>query len=66
MSTPVSELLVFVGTYTQTMPHVQGKAEGIYTFRFDRSSGVLTRTALATGIDNPAFVALDPRPAEHD
>jgi len=35
----MSELLVFVGTYTETGP---GASKGIYAARFDTSTGKLT------------------------
>ncbi len=45
--------LVFVGTYTH------GASEGIYVFRLDPSSGALERVSVATGIENPTFLAVD-------
>jgi len=33
--------LIFVGTYTQKFPHVNGRADGIYVFRFNSESGKL-------------------------
>lgn len=53
--------LVFVGNYTQRLPHVNGKAAGIDVFRFDAASGALTHVHTATGVTNPSFLTLDPR-----
>lgn len=55
-----SEILTYVGTYTRSLPHVQAKSEGIYVYRLNLASGELTFQAKATGIDNPAFLALAP------
>ena len=53
-------LYVFVGTYTRTMPHVRGKAEGIYIFRLDRATGALTPAGEMLGLSNPSYLAFDP------
>ncbi len=52
---------VFVGTYTQSMGHVQAKARGIPVYRLDPSSGALAHSSTASGVVNPSYVALDPR-----
>ncbi len=52
--------LVFVGTYTEDLGFVHGKAAGIYTCRFDPATGALTVVDSATGIANPSFLALAP------
>jgi 6-phosphogluconolactonase len=49
------ELLVYVGTYT-----AKG-SEGIYVYRLDPSSGALTLASVAAGVENPSFLAVDPR-----
>lgn len=51
--------LVYIGTYTQQLPHVHGTAEGIYVCRLDRATGALERLSAAGGVLNPSFVALD-------
>jgi 6-phosphogluconolactonase len=56
---PVSPL-VFVGTYTQKLGHVDGKASGIYVCRFDTASGALTVVDSATDLANPSFLTLSP------
>lgn len=52
--------LVFVGTYTQDLGFVQGKAAGLYTCRLDTLSGALTIVDTATGINNPSFLTISP------
>lgn len=51
---------VYVGTYTTTLPHVQGKADGIYVFNLDEATGALEPTSAITGVVNPSFLALHP------
>lgn len=51
---------LFIGTYTQQLPHVQGNATGIYAATIDPESGVLTLHHATTGIVNPSFVVPDP------
>ena len=56
---PVSPL-VFVGTYTQKLGHVDGKASGIYVCRLDTTSGALTVIDSVTDLANPSFLTLSP------
>lgn len=51
---------VYVGTYTGTLGHVQGKAEGIYVFTLDQKSGALQPSSVRSGVVNPSFVTLSP------
>jgi len=51
---------VYVGTYTQALPHVDGKAEGIYVFTLEPASGALNLVGVTPGVVNPSFLALDP------
>lgn len=46
---------VYVGTYTGP-----GKAEGIYVFDLDQSSGALRPVQTVAGVDSPSFLALHP------
>ena len=60
-----NELLVYVGTYTESIRFgsgkiVQGKGEGIYIFRMDQSSGAMEPVGKATGVPNPSYLAFDP------
>jgi 6-phosphogluconolactonase len=51
---------LIIGTYTEQLPHVQGKADGILTAPFDPASGRIGPvTPLATA-DNPSYLALSP------
>ena len=53
--------IVYIGTYTQVLPHVAGKAEGIYVYRMDRDTGALQYVSTAAGALNPSFLAVEPR-----
>jgi 6-phosphogluconolactonase len=50
-----SEYLVFVGTYTDQ------DSKGIYSYRFDSSTGKLTPLGLAAEALNPSFLTSDSR-----
>lgn len=50
---------VYIGTYTKTMPHVVGKAKGIYCFEFDAATGRLSGGKLVANVANPTYVAID-------
>ena len=58
MSAAGTELL-YVGTYTERLPHVHGKATGIDCYRFDHRAAALTFLHTTAGVINPSFVALD-------
>ncbi len=49
-----NDQFAFIGTYTRL------GSEGIYTLRLDGETGELMHVSVATGLDNPSFVALDP------
>jgi 6-phosphogluconolactonase len=51
--------IVYIGTYTRSMPHVDGKAEGIYICRYDQARGALEPIGTARGVENPSFLAID-------
>ena len=53
-------LYVYVGTYTETLPHVVGKGEGIYRFVLDPVTGALISAGPATRTRSPSFLALNP------
>src|SRR2546423_3134524 len=53
--------LVYVGTYTHSLPHVQGQARGIHVYRLDAVSGALTFAHTREGLANPSYLTLDPR-----
>ncbi len=60
--TSSDRLTVYIGTYTRRELFVDGKAEGIYIYRLDPSSGELTHAATVAGPGtlNPSFVTLAP------
>lgn len=51
---------IFVGTYTEKLGHVDGKASGIYTCKFNTETGQLTIADSTTGIANPSFLCVSP------
>jgi 6-phosphogluconolactonase len=59
-----SDVLVYVGTYTEPIRFgtgrvLQGKGEGIYVYRLDQASGALEPLS-QTESTNPSYLALDP------
>jgi len=61
----VNALLVYIGTYTETIRFgsgkiLEGKGEGIYIYRMDQSSGALELLGKSTGIMNPSYLAFGP------
>jgi 6-phosphogluconolactonase len=52
--------IVFVGTYTQNLGFVNGKATGIYTCRMDPANGALTVIDSTLDINNPSFLTISP------
>ena len=60
----MTDTLVFIGTYTEpilfgTGKVLQGKGEGIYTYRLNPSSGRLQFVDKISGLANPSYLALD-------
>jgi 6-phosphogluconolactonase len=58
--TVVKTPLIFVGTYTEKLGHVDGKAVGIYACRFNPRSGALVIVDSTPGLANPSFLTLAP------
>jgi 6-phosphogluconolactonase len=54
------EQVVFVGTYTEKLSYVDGKASGIYTCIFDDVSGLFTVIDSVGGLANPSFLTISP------
>ncbi len=52
--------MLYLGTYTRRLPHVDGHGEGIYRLRLDADTGALASDGVAARLTNPAFLALDP------
>ncbi|WP_178392222.1 lactonase family protein [Burkholderia sp. SRS-W-2-2016] len=48
---------VVVGTYTQSMPHVEGKGEGIHLLNFDTASGQLSPITVQAAV-NPTYLTV--------
>lgn len=61
MASP-NRITTYIGTYTRRESFVDGKAEGIYIYHLDPSSGQLTYSATVSGPGtlNPSFVTLSP------
>ena len=57
-----NSITTYIGTYTRRESFVNGKAEGIYIYHLDPSSGELTyaATMAGTGTVNPSFLTLAP------
>lgn len=60
METQSAGTLVYVGAYTTSMAHVQGKAEGISVFRLASVDGALDLTQTVSDIVNPTYLTLAP------
>src|SRR5690348_12223872 len=52
--------LVYVGTYTRLGPPGASKAQGIYVYRIDPSTGGLTLASKIPKVVNPSYLALHP------
>ena len=56
-----SRTFVFVGCLNRAAPYFAGvHGEGIVTLSFDEATGLLAPLAVARGIDNPTYLAVDP------
>ena len=55
-------ITTYIGTYTRRESFVDGKAEGIYIYHLDLSTGELTYNATVAGAGtvNPSFLILGP------
>ncbi|MEM8526242.1 MAG: lactonase family protein [Bacteroidota bacterium] len=54
----VDKLTAYIGTYTRTEGHVDGKAEGIYEVQIDASKGEIVMQKTVAELINPSFVKL--------
>lgn len=52
----MSDVLLAVGTYTQHMPHVDGKGEGIHLLRFNPASASLSPISVFSADYNPSYL----------
>lgn len=57
MSTANTHLLA-VGTYTLSMPHVDGKGSGIELLRFDPATATLAQVIVESGPTNPSYLTV--------
>jgi len=60
-----NEMLVYVGTYTESIRFgsgkvLEGKGEGIYRYRMHPATGALEFDSKTTGVVNPSYIAVDP------
>jgi len=52
-------MLLYIGTYTEPLPHVAGRGEGIYTYHIDLENDGFTPVGLTTVVSNPTYLALN-------
>ena len=57
---PSDELILYVGTYTEKEAHVDGKADGIYVYKFNPSTGKLTYLSTSARVVNPSYLVVHP------
>ncbi|MTB50781.1 lactonase family protein [Lewinella sp. W8] len=55
-SPAVARYDVYVGTYTRTEGHVDGKADGIYRMQIDEATGQIKKHELVAELVNPSFL----------
>jgi len=51
---------LIIGTYTEQLPHVHGKADGILTASFDPASGRIGAVTSLAAARNPSYLATSP------
>lgn len=51
------DMLLYVGTYTSG----ESKSKGIYIHKFDRATGRVSPLRVIEGVEEPSFLAIDPR-----
>ena len=56
-----NSLRLYVGTYTQKLPHVDSKSDGIYVYDLNLDSGEMAFASKLTGVDNPSYLAIEPQ-----
>jgi len=57
---PIDDTILYVGTYTEKEAHVDGKADGIYVYKFDAKTGKLTYLSTSPPVINPSYLAVHP------
>ncbi|MCB8880907.1 lactonase family protein [Acidisoma cellulosilytica] len=58
MSQDDADMLLVVGTYTSTLPHVVGKGLGIHLLGFDSRTGSISDGPVFRGVDNPTWLTI--------
>ncbi len=56
-----NDVRVYIGTYTQRLPHADSKGEGIYVCDLDMRTGELVFISKLIGIVNPSYLAIEPQ-----
>jgi 6-phosphogluconolactonase len=51
---------LLIGTYTETLPHVTGTADGILGASYDPLTGAVSDVTVLASTRNPSYLALDP------
>jgi 6-phosphogluconolactonase len=59
-SNPQPNDTVYIGTYTEHLPHVKGNAEGIYRAIFNPNNGELQLMGMVAKLVNPSYLAIHP------
>ena len=57
---PMDEIVLYVGTYTEKEAHVDGKADGIYVYKFNSNTGKLTYKSTSAYVINPSYIVVHP------
>ena len=57
---PSDETILYVGTYTEKEAHVDGKADGIYVYKFEPNTGKLTYLSTSVRVVNPSYIVVHP------
>lgn len=52
--------VLYIGTYTVKLPHVDGHAEGVLVCGYDPESGSIEYRSAGTGVRNPSWVTAHP------
>ncbi|MEM7031724.1 MAG: lactonase family protein [Chloroflexota bacterium] len=56
----MTQIPVYIGSYTAKLPFVDGKSEGICLYHLDQQAGTLTYISQTTGLLNPTYQTLHP------
>jgi 6-phosphogluconolactonase len=53
--------ILYIGTYTEKEAHVDGKATGIYVYKLDMATGILSHISTSPETTNPSYIQVHPR-----